>query len=100
WIWTVTGSAGTDAKLEDALQIEWAKAWARTRRWNEEVLLLEEEYRQVWISFEHEAQIWDARAKAVPVGVMPVEVAEGTIAYAVHQAGMYCTLVKRVVTAW
>jgi hypothetical protein len=28
WIWTVAGAAGTDAELEEALRIEWAKAWA------------------------------------------------------------------------
>ncbi|KAJ7019709.1 hypothetical protein C8F04DRAFT_975338 [Mycena alexandri] len=45
WIWTLAGTAGTDEELEDALRIEWAKAWARSRRWTEEVRLLEEEWR-------------------------------------------------------
>ncbi|KAJ6453223.1 hypothetical protein C8R47DRAFT_951488, partial [Mycena vitilis] len=89
WIWTVAGMSGSDAELEEALRIEWAKAWARSRRWTEEVLLLEEEYRRVLVSFEYEAGRWDERARGVSVGVIPVEVAEGKIAYALRQAAMY-----------
>ncbi|KAK7050421.1 CxC2 domain-containing protein [Favolaschia claudopus] len=66
WIWTSAGSTGTDAELEDALRIEWTKARARARRWEEEVQLLEEEYRRVLISFEHEASGWEERAKQIP----------------------------------
>ncbi|KAJ7875561.1 hypothetical protein B0H14DRAFT_2301129, partial [Mycena olivaceomarginata] len=41
WIWTAAGSSGTDAGLEDAavLRIEWAKSYARSQRWKEEVRL-------------------------------------------------------------
>ncbi|KAJ7055412.1 hypothetical protein C8F01DRAFT_1258585 [Mycena amicta] len=44
WIWTTTGTAGTDVELEDALRIEWCKAYARVRRWREEVHILQEEW--------------------------------------------------------
>ncbi|KAF7334553.1 hypothetical protein MVEN_02285200 [Mycena venus] len=66
WIWRLAGREGTDAALETALQVEWSKAFARTRRWTEEHTLLVEEYRCISLSFDHEAARWAARAAAVP----------------------------------
>ncbi|KAJ7628913.1 hypothetical protein FB45DRAFT_748195 [Roridomyces roridus] len=44
WIWTGAGLSGTDEpNMEDALRIEWSKAHARCRRWDEETKLLREE---------------------------------------------------------
>ncbi|KAK6972220.1 CxC2 domain-containing protein [Favolaschia claudopus] len=96
WIWTGAGSTGTDAELEDVLRIEWTKARARARRWEEEVELLEEEYRRVLISFEHEAAGWEDRAKAIPVGTVEIGYAQGAVAYALKQAAMYRTLACKV----
>ncbi|KAJ7198761.1 hypothetical protein GGX14DRAFT_573205 [Mycena pura] len=91
WIWTAAGIGGTEAELEEALRIEWAKAFARTRRWNEEVRLVEEEARRLGVSLEYRAEKWEDRVKpeALDVGSMPVEQAEGSIAYALKQAAMY-----------
>ncbi|KAJ7018161.1 hypothetical protein C8F04DRAFT_1214712 [Mycena alexandri] len=75
WIWTVAGTAGTDAELEDALRIEWAKAYARSRRWKEEVMLLEEEMRRI--------------LQVIRVGEVDELFAEGAIAYAIKQARMF-----------
>ncbi|KAJ7016352.1 hypothetical protein C8F04DRAFT_1281651 [Mycena alexandri] len=100
WIWTVAGEAGSDAELEEALRIEWAKAYARVRRWTEEVALLEEEYRRVLVSFEYEAGRWEQRLLDVRVGSIREERAEGQIAYARRQADMYRTLAERATTAW
>ncbi|KAG1869682.1 hypothetical protein C8R48DRAFT_746879 [Suillus tomentosus] len=49
WIWTTRGVLGdnSDALLNDAMRVEWAKARARSLRWSEEVLLLKEEMRRV-----------------------------------------------------
>ncbi|KAK7039755.1 hypothetical protein R3P38DRAFT_3181559 [Favolaschia claudopus] len=80
WIWTMAGSTGSDAELEDALRIEWTKARARSRRWAE----------------EHEAVRWEARAKEVPVGSVEVGFAQGAIAYALRQAAMFRTLAARL----
>ncbi|KAK7013942.1 CxC2 domain-containing protein [Favolaschia claudopus] len=95
WIWLGAGKTGTDAELEDALRIEWTKARARSRRWKEEVLLLEEEYRRVLVSFEYEAGRWEARAKEIKVGVVEVGFAQGAIAYALKQAAVYRDLATR-----
>ncbi|KAK7064875.1 CxC2 domain-containing protein [Favolaschia claudopus] len=95
WIWTMAQSHGTDAELEDALRIEWTKARARSKRWAEEVDLLEEEYRRLLVSFEYEAKQWEQRAKDIPVGEVEAAFGEGAIAYALKQAAMYRTLAQR-----
>ncbi|KAJ6458082.1 hypothetical protein C8R47DRAFT_995450, partial [Mycena vitilis] len=96
WIWTSAGAAGTDAELEDALRIEWSKAFGRTRRWHEEVRTVEEEVRRMPISLEHRAKEWERRATNVPVGELPEEETEGALAYALKQAAMYRDIAARV----
>ncbi|KAF7326888.1 CxC2 domain-containing protein [Mycena venus] len=59
WIWTVAGTSGTDAELEDALRIEWLKAYAWVCWWREEVELLEVEYERGTIAFaKKQAQMY------------------------------------------
>ncbi|KAF7377196.1 CxC2 domain-containing protein [Mycena sanguinolenta] len=98
WIWTAAGTTGTDAELEEALRIEWTKARARSKCWKEEVALLEEEYRRVLASFEHEAGRWEVRAQAAAGGT-GAELAQGKTAYALKQAQMYRKLVLKVTVA-
>ncbi|KAJ6469546.1 hypothetical protein C8R47DRAFT_989403, partial [Mycena vitilis] len=118
WIWTVAGMGGTDAELEDgkllsmriggkpidgfvsALRIEWSKAWARTRRWGEEVELLDTEYLRVLDSFQHEANQWDTLASNVPADLLPAEEAQGAVAFAKKQAAMFLDLKARGITTW
>ncbi|KAF7325365.1 CxC2 domain-containing protein [Mycena sanguinolenta] len=100
WIWVVAGTEGTDAGLENGLRVEWSKAFARTRRWGEEIRLLEEEYRRVCISFDYEGARWQARAAAVPVGVLGRAEAEGAVAYAVRHVEMYRDLKERAIKTW
>ncbi|KAF7300224.1 CxC2 domain-containing protein [Mycena kentingensis (nom. inval.)] len=95
WIWRFTGSAGTDAEMQDALHVEWSKASARVRRWREEVRLLDEEWRRLSVSFLYEEQNWVERAKAVAVGEIEVGLAEGLIAYATKHADMFRDLARR-----
>ncbi|KAJ7830049.1 hypothetical protein B0H14DRAFT_2366095 [Mycena olivaceomarginata] len=95
WIWTVAGTAGTDEELEDALRIEWAKAWARSRRWTEEVRLLEEEWRRLPVTYAYRERLWVNRAVAVPVQGIPFPEAEGKVAYAAKQSAMYRELAER-----
>ncbi|KAJ7021524.1 hypothetical protein C8F04DRAFT_972719, partial [Mycena alexandri] len=67
---------------------EWAKAYSRSRRWKEEVRLLQEEYWRILVSFEYEAERWEARAGRDAVRVVEVEegFAQGAITYALRQA--------------
>ncbi|KAJ7740358.1 hypothetical protein B0H16DRAFT_1729058 [Mycena metata] len=97
WIWTSAGSSGTDAELEEALQIEWCKAYARTRRWHEEVRLVDEEVRRLGVSLEFNAREWEQRGFAVTVGEVPFDQAEGAMAFAVKQATMYRAIAGRTV---
>ncbi|KAJ7123334.1 hypothetical protein C8R46DRAFT_1238064 [Mycena filopes] len=90
WIWR--GADGTDAGLE---KVEWSKAFARTRRWDEEKRLILEEYRRVGVSLEYEAKKWEERAGAVPEEGMSAEEAAGAVAYALRQARMYRDLIER-----
>ncbi|KAJ7617937.1 hypothetical protein FB45DRAFT_872384 [Roridomyces roridus] len=95
WIWTMTGLSRTDMDLEEPLRIEWAKAWARSRRWEEERRMLEEEWRRLGASHQHSERAWEARGATVPVGVIDGEIAEGKLAYAMKQAHMYRELQAR-----
>ncbi|KAJ7219352.1 hypothetical protein GGX14DRAFT_356364 [Mycena pura] len=99
WIWTLAGTAGVnEEELADALRIEWSKAYARTRRWREEVRTLGEEQRRFPESLKHEAQVWVDRACSVPVadGSITAAEAEGMLAYAMARSDMYTALAMRV----
>ncbi|KAF8193118.1 hypothetical protein K438DRAFT_2132666 [Mycena galopus ATCC 62051] len=79
WIWTGAGTTGTDVDLEGALCVEWAKAYARVRRWSEEVRLLREEFQMLPISLEFKADLW--RDHEV--------YAQGSIAYTLKQEALF-----------
>ncbi|KAF7330698.1 hypothetical protein MSAN_02447900 [Mycena sanguinolenta] len=98
WIWTTTGSTGSDAELEDALRIEWTKARARCKWWAEEVALLEEEYRRVLKSFEHEVRRWDVRARDA-ASAADAKLGQGKATYAQKQADLYRKLATKVTVA-
>jgi hypothetical protein len=112
WIWTLAGTSGTDATLQDGgfislvslcytnvsrlgLRMEWAKAYARTRRWQEEVRILEEEWRRVPLSLEYEAARWDTRAQSVSSIATSKQLQDGMTAYACKQAEMFRDLIAQ-----
>ncbi|KAK7457778.1 hypothetical protein VKT23_010117 [Stygiomarasmius scandens] len=43
------------------IRVEWCKAYARAKRWEEEVILVKEEMRRCLVTLEHNAQVWDGR---------------------------------------
>ncbi|KAJ7015827.1 hypothetical protein C8F04DRAFT_1284627, partial [Mycena alexandri] len=94
WIWTVAGTTGPDAELKEGLRIEWAKVYARSRRWKEEIHLLEEEQQRLLVSLEHEAR---AGRDVIKVGEVEAGFAQGAIAYALRQAAMYRDIAARAV---
>ncbi|KAJ7024986.1 hypothetical protein C8F04DRAFT_968337, partial [Mycena alexandri] len=96
WIWTAEGTAGSEAEMEEALRIEWCKAYARTRRWREETMLVEEEARRAPIFLEHRAKQWDQRVVEVPVGKIPEEQADGLVAYALERASIYRAIGEKI----
>ncbi|KAJ7350847.1 hypothetical protein DFH08DRAFT_958466 [Mycena albidolilacea] len=94
----MAGTAGTEEELEDALRIEWSKAWAQSRRWTEEVRLLKEEWRRLPLMYEHRERLWKEQAVPVPVTSIPEAEAEGMIAYALKQAQLYRDLAAQAET--
>ncbi|KAJ6489344.1 hypothetical protein C8R47DRAFT_1071689 [Mycena vitilis] len=114
WIWYSTNTATGEADLVEgkwnvpirkcdsdvrvaALRVEWCKAYARTRRWHEDIVLVDEEMRRtiefgVWLAHE-----WDSCATARTRDVTP-ELAEGLRAYAMEQVdreSRTCTKLSR-----
>ncbi|KIM71813.1 hypothetical protein PILCRDRAFT_24708, partial [Piloderma croceum F 1598] len=88
WIW-FTGSVHEDADdplTRAALRVEWAKAKVRADRWEEEVVLLDEEMRRVLEFCRWKVSWW---AEQVPRReALPAPLAEGLKAYAAEQADM------------
>ncbi|KAF7322147.1 CxC2 domain-containing protein [Mycena kentingensis (nom. inval.)] len=91
WIWHGTGAADSD--MEEALRVEWCKAYARVRRWREEVLILQEEWRRLPISLQYEADRWKHRASSV--SDPDDATAEGKVAYGRKQERVYLDLIHR-----
>ncbi|KAK7019979.1 CxC2 domain-containing protein [Favolaschia claudopus] len=97
WIWMAASCAGTDAELEDALRIEWSKTYARSRRWNEEVRILQEEFRRLPIALEFEASMWRWRLEEGTAADPELDAAytAGLKAYALEHEAMFLDLAAR-----
>ncbi|KAF7322733.1 CxC2 domain-containing protein [Mycena chlorophos] len=95
WIWTLAGVTGSEEHFQEALRIEWSKAFARTRRWREEHRYLNEEWRRLPLSLQYEEELWSERARLVGTRQLGDDVQEGMKAYALKQAAMYSDLVQR-----
>ncbi|KAJ7736393.1 hypothetical protein B0H14DRAFT_3097541 [Mycena olivaceomarginata] len=99
WIWmgTDTSGAGTNKAILAGLRAEWAKAWARTRQWTEEVELLREEMRRVPITLRWKAQWWEDRSTVAEFNGYH---AEGARAYALRQADLFRKLANHFEMIW
>jgi hypothetical protein len=84
--------------LDDSLQVEWVKAQARKQRWEEEVLLIQEEMRRVVAFHEWKAQWWRSQACCRTDGDR--HVIHGVTAYAEKQAHLCERLAQSCVTSW
>ncbi|KAJ7717168.1 hypothetical protein DFH07DRAFT_973682 [Mycena maculata] len=99
WIWTTTAGPGDKEKdLHDSVRVEWARAKARKNRWEEEVLLLQEEMRRTLRYLEWQAGWWeehmDTKLDSTP------EVRAGARAYALKQAWMHRRLAAHFKSKW
>ncbi|KAJ7866278.1 hypothetical protein B0H14DRAFT_3442547 [Mycena olivaceomarginata] len=61
WIWLSTGSSWgvVEPEMHACVRAEWCKAYARVKRWREEVLLLQEEMVRCLRTLEWQAGTWD-----------------------------------------
>ncbi|KII87536.1 hypothetical protein PLICRDRAFT_113331, partial [Plicaturopsis crispa FD-325 SS-3] len=94
WIW----NGADDVNVRDALRVEWAKAWSRARRWDEEVRLVKEEMRRVVVSLEHRAQVWTRRREGA--GNLEPAHAEGVRAFADSQAMILQGIAQKFTALW
>ncbi|KAJ8469822.1 hypothetical protein ONZ45_g16756 [Pleurotus djamor] len=82
---------------KEAVRIAWVKAWARVRRWTEEVELLKEEMRRVIVTLQFRSRSWEARANASAVDDA---LHRGLSAYAHRQAHIQKNLANSFEGAW
>ncbi|KAJ7024853.1 hypothetical protein C8F04DRAFT_1269860 [Mycena alexandri] len=80
WIWRSINADTAEEELVDALRVEWCRAYARMRRWHEDIVLVEEEMRR---TIEYGAWMggqWQMRATARTEDLTPA-LSEGLRAY-------------------
>ncbi|KAJ8469845.1 hypothetical protein ONZ45_g16753 [Pleurotus djamor] len=96
WIWMDAEERGQNLKtgMDEVLRVEWAKAFARVRRWSEEVELVKEEMRRTVVSLRHDAQVWEVRATGSESRIA------GHAAYAFRQAHIRYSLADRFERLW
>ncbi|KAJ7711359.1 hypothetical protein B0H16DRAFT_1667783 [Mycena metata] len=103
WIWYTTKTDDpSEQELVEALRVEWCKAYARMRRWYEDVVLVEEEMRRTIQYGYWEAGEWLKRSVARDDSTDEV-LGEGIKAYAleqVHREAKTCTLLKEKWAPW
>jgi len=108
WIWLSNPNAATGGPTQSAIspdevnedmRVEWAQCVARADRWEEEVILLQEEMRRVVHFLEWKSKNWVSRADARAGAVTPA-VHSGLSAYAHKQASIFRNLAVRFCRRW
>jgi hypothetical protein len=104
WIWlvprvsSIPDMGDSEHILNNSLQVEWAKVQARKQRWEEEVLLIQEEMRRVVMFHKWKAEWW--RSQAGRRSDAGGSVVHGVTAYAEKQAHLCECLAQSCVAAW
>ncbi|KAF7324231.1 CxC2 domain-containing protein [Mycena sanguinolenta] len=105
WIWLNAGREGgaVGEEIYEGVKVEWCKAYARVKRWREEVLLLQEEMVRCLRTLEWQAKVWDGRAAPEHYNgniAYGPEHLEGARAYAARQAAVRRMLAARFRRLW
>ncbi len=105
WIWRMPSwNPGQDSNTQDndpfntTVRIEWAKTKARAERWQEEVILLQEEMRRAIVDMEWQAQQWKTRVNARS-DVSP-DLLQGLMAYTYKQANIHTSFAASYAKKW
>ena len=104
WIWLVPrppqerGDDQTEDEFNNTMRAEWAQMRARMCRWNEELLILQEEMRRVLAFFEWKSVWWVEQGRRRE-GLEP-SLESGVIAYAHKQATISLRMAARCATYW
>jgi len=99
WIWTGINTSEDSEAMKEATRVEWSKAWARKRRWDKELTLIEEEMRCTLLSLRYESTKW----KTLVAATSEVEgnaFREGVTAYARRSAALRDGLAAKFETLW
>lgn len=104
WIWLVPRATNvpnpeaSEDVLDDSLRVEWSKTKARMERWEEEVLLIQEEMRRVVEYLMWKADWWRGQTGRRSVG--DTDILHGVAAYAHKQAAISSALAVSCVRRW
>ncbi|TFK59703.1 hypothetical protein BDN72DRAFT_873011 [Pluteus cervinus] len=102
WIWGALGDGEgvyDDEGLKDDLRIEWCKSRARAKRWQEEVMLLEEEMRRVLMFLDSQCKMWSSRSHFTGNSSNCIQ-EEGYHAYASRQVSTHTRLRESFEEMW
>jgi hypothetical protein len=88
-----------DADKNLALRVEWCKAYARMRRWHEDVVLVEEEMRHTIEYGYWSAAEWGTRA-GIREGMAEEELREGLAAYTAKQVHREINTSEELTAKW
>src|SRR5687767_9762614 len=104
WIWLVPHTRGeveansSEEVLDEGMRIEWAKSLARKDRWEEEVLIIEEEMRRVIVYYEWKESQWLEQLEQQDTGDISIQ--SGIMAYRQKQASFCRYLADSFARAW
>jgi hypothetical protein len=84
WIWRSGTTAVSPDEVNEDMRVEWAQCVARADRWEEEVILLQEEMRRVVQFLEWRSRDWLAKVDS-RIGTATPAVCSGLSAYANKQ---------------
>lgn len=99
WIWCSSTTAVSHDEVNEDMRVEWAQCVARADRWEEEVILLQEEMRRVVEFLEWQSRDWFGKADSRARTVTPVVLA-GLSAYANKQGSIFHNLAVRFSQRW
>jgi hypothetical protein len=104
WIWLVTrlpqerGDNQTEDEFNHSMRTEWAQTRARMYRWNEELLIIQEEMRRVLAYFEWRSTWWLEQANRRTS--LESSVQSGVVAYAHKQSTLCLRMAARCAAHW
>ena len=99
WIWLSITTAVSPDEVNEEMRVEWAQCMARADRWEEEVILLQEEMRRVVKFLEWKSCEWLSKADARS-GAVTSAICAGLSAYAKKQGSVYHNLAIRFCQRW
>jgi hypothetical protein len=104
WIWLAAHKPSSEFEVveedfNDSMRVEWAKVMARAARWNEELLIVQEEIRRVLAFFAWKSSWWVNLAARRMVDDDPA-LLDGIRAYAYKQASLQTRMAGRYASHW